>query len=565
MDRVESVALQRSVPDGRPVIVDATGVPLLSLWPLIQVHVAVPGHAEHLFMLAGPKGAAARLVVPQYGFEHRDSELWDWFGTQLFAPAPSDPSVVDDASPYRGLLAYIPSDTALFLGRERETEHLVNRLVLEPFVAVVGPSGVGKSSFVNAGVVPAMTGWHSVTTRPGRTPLRQLLAQLGLSESVDLAPADLAGDVARRQEADQDGLIVVVDQFEELFTLGCADDERQRFAQVLLALGSDAGRKLRVIITLRDDFLIRAQQLPGFDAMLARGLHLLGPMNAEALSRVIVEPARRLGYEFDDPSLPERMVAEAADTPAAVALISFAASRLWELRDRHFRQLPRKAYEAIGGVAGALARHADETVEALSTSERTVVRTMFRHLVTFEGTRAVLLRDELEQLLGGGAEGRRVIERLISSRLVISAESERGDGTVEIIHEALVSAWPRLAEWRREDAEAHVSRPAAHRREAVGRSRTGLGAFLARRRARRVSALAQAQRVGGHDGGGRVRCGQRRRIRARATHPNRSRRHRAARCIGSSSACRSQSRDPTLRAERRSSCCWTQPSTAVGC
>ena len=448
-----TVQLQRSLPDGRPTIVDAAGAPLLALWPLVQAHVAVPGHAEHLFMLAGPKGAAARLVATQQAFEHRDTELWDWFGTQLFASEDRAAVAPDDASPYRGLAAYASTDSELFFGREREIEQLVNRLVLEPFVAVVGPSGVGKSSFVHAGVLPSLADWRAVTARPGRAPLRNLGAQLDVPELDALTDATIDAMVRRLRDENPKGLVVIVDQFEELFTLGCPDDERDRFTRLLLAIGRDSETRLRVIITLRDDFLIRAQQLRGFDLMLARGLHLLGPMHADALERIIVEPARRVGYEFDDPTLPARMVGEAASTPAAVALISFAASRLWELRDRHFKQLPRKAYDAIGGVGGALARHADETVESLSAAERSLLRKAFRHLVTFEGTRAVLEREELIQLLGGGAEAQRLVERLVASRLVVSSENEHGASVVEIIHEALVSAWPRLAEWLHEDVE----------------------------------------------------------------------------------------------------------------
>src|SRR6185436_16049752 len=148
-----------------------------------------------------------------------------------------------------------------------------------------------------------------------------------------------------------------------------------------------------------------------------------------------------------------RMIEAVAGAPAAVALISFATTKLWELRDRHFHQLSSKAYDAIGGVTGALARHADETVDAMPVAERLLVRRAFRHLVTFDGTRAVLERDELHQLLGAGPETERLVERLVAARLLVSSESDKGIGVVEIVHEALIREWPRLVEWRREDAE----------------------------------------------------------------------------------------------------------------
>ncbi len=465
-----SVPLARALPEGQPVVIDAAGIPLLAPWPLMQVQLAVPGHTDQLFLLAGPARASARLTSLPHNFEHRDDTLWDWFRDQLFRDDSEAQQGPSEDSPYKGLASYTRADAAGFFGRERETDIVVNRLKLEPLVAIVGPSGVGKSSFVHAGVAPALDGWQVATTRPGRSPLAHLFGQLA---HVGIAIG--AGDnvLARLREATRErGLLIVVDQFEELFTLGASADERARFVELLLAPTVDD--RIRVAITLRDDFLIRAQQLPGLDLALARGLQLVGPLAPAALERIIVEPLRRAGYELDDPQLPARIVADAGDTPAAVALISFTATRWWELRDRHFHQIPKKAYEAIGGVTGALARHADDTVDALPPSERALVRKAFRHLTTSEGTRAVLARAELLALLGGSAEAERVIERLIESRLVVTSEAE-GGAVIEIVHEALLGAWPRLVEWRLEDAEGsrfhEQLRAAARQWDARGRAR----------------------------------------------------------------------------------------------
>ncbi len=449
------VAVRRVVSPGHPVLVDSDGHPLISLWPLMQLSMAVPVHTEELFMLAGPCRRGARVVSSPHGFEHSDSGLWDWFRDQLFRSEDPAGDVAAVESPYRGLAAYRPSDAAWFFGREREVEVVVNRLKLEAFVAVVGPSGVGKSSFVHAGVAPALAGFRVVTTRPQHAPLEQLGAALGIPGLREAATADVSAAAAqlRALATASNGLLVVIDQFEETLTLGSTAAERDLFARLLLAATRTPDDPLRVVITLRDDFLIRAEQLPGFDQALARGLQLLGPLSPAALERVVAEPARRAGFEFEDANLPMRMVDAVAGTAAAVALISFTATRLWELRDRHFHQLPSKAYEAIGGVAGALALHADETVEAMPAGERALVRKAFRHLVTFDGTRAVLARHELTQLLGGRADAEKAIEGLIDARLLVSSETDEGDAAVEIIHETLLSAWPRLAEWRREDVE----------------------------------------------------------------------------------------------------------------
>src|SRR5262249_6479883 len=147
------------------------------------------------------------------------------------------------------------------------------------------------------------------------------------------------------------------------------------------------------------------------------------------------------------------VVGAVAGAPGALALLSFTASKLWELRDRRFRQLTRKAYASLGGVGGALAQHAEATLDAMPSDQRRLVREVFRHLVTAEGTRAVLSRAELEQVLGGGPHATAVIEQLVAARLLVAAESEGGGERIEVTHETLLDAWPRLVGWRREDAE----------------------------------------------------------------------------------------------------------------
>jgi WD40 repeat protein len=246
-------------------------------------------------------------------------------------------------------------------------------------------------------------------------------------------------------------LLIVVDQFEELFTLGADAAERARFAQAIVE--ACARDRVRVVITLRDDFLVRAGELPALRDRLAQGLTLLATPASDDLLRIVTEPARRAGYDFDDKELPGRMVRAVAGQPGALALLSFTAAQLWELRDRHFKRLTRSAYDAIGGVEGALAAHADATLAACTTEEQRLVRDAFRHLVTAEGTRAVLTRAELDDVLGRSPHAPAVIERLVGARLLVASEAAGGEDRVEIIHEALIAAWPRLVEWRRDDAE----------------------------------------------------------------------------------------------------------------
>src|SRR5262249_49743264 len=156
---------------------------------------------------------------------------------------------------------------------------------------------------------------------------------------------------------------LVVDQLEELFTLCLDTSQREAYARALAGAARDTQTPLRVVFTLRDDFLLRADGLTAFRNRLSMGIQLLTTPGHGDLLRIVTEPARRAGFEFDDPALPAEMVEEVSEQPGALALLSFTASQLWEARDRHFRRLLRGAYDAMGGVAGALAKHAENTVE----------------------------------------------------------------------------------------------------------------------------------------------------------------------------------------------------------
>ncbi len=459
--RPRRVALEihgRSVEPGKPMIVDAGGRPVVALWPLVQTSMPMPGAPLELFLLDGRGRSGVRLVAMPQALERQDEHVLEWIA-ERFPDRERDTPVSDsqDTRPYRGLEPFTSRDAEVFVGREHEVDAAINRLRTSALVAVVGPSGSGKSSFVHAGILPSLPeGWATISVRPGATPIAALelrLRRAGLA-STDLAAA-LARDHGALGELFQSRAkptVLVIDQFEELFTLGASVDERRLYVRALLAAAQSPDDKLRVVLTLRDDFLSRATQLPELRDRLPTALFLLGTPGRLDLVRILTKPLARQGFDFDDPTLPDRMIDDVAETPGALALLSFTASKLWELRDRHFRQLTRKAYVALGGVAGALAQHANTTIDELPPSEQRLARTALRHLVTAEGTRAVLSRVELDQLLRDPAAST-VIEKLVAARLLTATEAEAGDDGIEIIHEALVVAWPRLADWRREDAE----------------------------------------------------------------------------------------------------------------
>ncbi|TMQ07028.1 MAG: hypothetical protein E6J91_36620, partial [Deltaproteobacteria bacterium] len=246
--------------------------------------------------------------------------------------------------------------------------------------------------------------------------------------------------------------MLVVDQLEELFTLCHDAAERTRYAEAVAAAARSTDDPVRVVVTLRDDFLVRAEQVPALHDRISESMQLLTVPAAADLVRIIVEPAHRAGYELEDGALAADMVAEVAHQPGALALLSFTAAALWEQRDRHFKQLTRGVYRALGGVAGAFARHAEATLSAMTAEQRRLTREAFRHLVTTQNTREVLARAELRQLLGGDARSDAVIEKLIAARLLVASDDQAGEA-IEIVHEALLAAWPRLAQWRREDTD----------------------------------------------------------------------------------------------------------------
>ncbi len=269
-------------------------------------------------------------------------------------------------------------------------------------------------------------------------------------------PGETVAMVSRwRQQHDQ--ALLIVDQYEELLTLN-PPEVQASFADLLRRVVDEAD--VHVLLSMRDDFLYRCHDHeplgPVFDALTP----VKAPA-ADALRRALVEPAKRLGFAFEDDGLPREMVAEVEGERGALPLLAFAVARLWEKRDRERNLLTRQAHADIGGVAGALARHAEATLTAIGDEWLPVVRELFRNLVTAEGTRAV---REAEELLSVFLEKTRedasgVLRRLIDARLLTSFEEETVEGKpgrhrVEVVHETLLTSWPRLVRWQTQDADA---------------------------------------------------------------------------------------------------------------
>jgi WD40 repeat protein len=371
--------------------------------------------------------------------------------------------------PYPGLASFTEEDAAFFVGRELEIEEMWKKLRRRHLLALVGPSGAGKSSFLRAGLGSTLpTGWRAIFAAPGDRPFAALAHALApelsgdvaaVAKLIDFERPDVAVDVVTRWRRRHEQALVVLDQFEELFTQSPADVQ-DRFAQLLARCALDAD--VHVLVSMRDDFLFHCHKLESLAPMFSE-LTVIGPPTGAALRRALVQPALKCGYRFEDESVVEEMLVQVAGERGALPLAAFAMGRLWDTRDRERGLLTRAAYDGIGGVGGALAQHAEATLDRIGHDRLPIVRELFRNLVTSEGTRASVDRDELLSIFRESEADRdaaaAVLDALVDARLLTSYEQPAADGEptgrrrIEVIHESLLTAWPRLERWRTQDQE----------------------------------------------------------------------------------------------------------------
>jgi WD40 repeat protein/DNA-binding SARP family transcriptional activator len=342
--------------------------------------------------------------------------------------------------PFKGLAFFDRADAEYFCGRERLVSDLLARLVESPLVGVLGSSGIGKSSLLRAGVLPALSGgslpgsgaWPQVLLRPGTHPNAEL----------DRALAGERLGHALGQRSPGERLVIAVDQLEELFTLCEREDERAAFLAQLVAAACDPERRALVTVSLRADFYGRLASYPRFAGLLSRSHVLVGPMDREELARAIEQPAARAGLEVERP-LVEALVSEVVGEPGGLPLLSTTLLELWRARDG--RVLRYDSYRTSGGVRRAVTRLAEVAYSRLGETERRIARDLMLRLASGEdGTlaRRRMPLGELERINGAGP----VLAELIDARLLTVS-----DGEVELSHEALLREWPRYRSWLEED------------------------------------------------------------------------------------------------------------------
>ncbi|WLE97026.1 MAG: trypsin-like peptidase domain-containing protein [Candidatus Electrothrix communis] len=375
------------------------------------------------------------------------------------------------ANPYRGLEAFREKDANLYFGRDKTIKRLRQVVADRPFAAVIGASGSGKSSVVFAGLLPALRksgDWLVAHCRPKKQPLYELSACLipllyddpilrsektdELKEKLHAGSIGLVGIIRqikkRREQHENLHLLLVIDQFEELFTLNTDQELIRQYIGILLeCLRTE---QFTVLLTMRADFFAAAVSSPALAEALDNSAPIILPqIDEQGLREVVEQPAKVLSVYFE-PGLIDLIVNDVGKEPGSLPLLEFCLTQLWERQE--FRRISHKAYKAIGGVQQALANHADAVYAEFDEQEQEQLRHIFLKLVRpgqgTEDTRQVASLDQIR------AEDRALVTHLADKRLIVTGrDEERGEETVEVVHEALIRRWQILRQWVDEERE----------------------------------------------------------------------------------------------------------------
>lgn len=380
-----------------------------------------------------PSAATLRAYVTACG---GDADAWEArrqeaAGQQAAAAAPYGPSV----APYRGPARYEPGDAGFYFGREEAVARLLGAVAAHRLTALVGPSGSGKSSLLRAGLVPAL--------RSAPPPLRPAAVRVFTAGP---RAADLGAVLAPDEGTAGGDTVVVIDQAEELFAHSVRPERRAEHAAALAACAAPGGR-LRVVLGLRADALALLAGHAELERALRDAAVDLPPMEAAELREAVVRPAAAVGLIVER-SLTARILREAGREPGSLPLVSHALHETWQRR--RGRTLTEEMYEAAGGIHGALAATAEELYGRLSATEAAAARRVLLRLVApgEGGARDTVRVADRAEFRHGGRDARAALEALVAARLVTV-----DGGTVAPAHEAVITAWPRLARWIGEERE----------------------------------------------------------------------------------------------------------------
>ncbi|MCI0714251.1 MAG: protein kinase [Chloroflexi bacterium] len=379
-------------------------------------------------------------------------------------------------NPYKGLRAFQTADERDFFGREKISQKLINRMATPEdnvrFLAIVGPSGSGKSSLVKAGLIPALwrgelpgsENWFVADMIPGSHPVDELeiaLMKLAADQSSSI------GDILNKSERglikvaqlilpdNGSELVIVIDQFEEVFTLAGNEALRIQFLDLIHAAVTDPRSRVRIVITLRADFYDRPLHYPMLGELVRNRMETLLPLSADELERAIVQPVRKIGVKFED-GLVAHIIDEVLYQPGALPLLQYALTELFE--QRRGRLLTREAYQTIGGTVGALAKRAGDLYHEQDEIGQSLIQQMFLRLVTLgegvEDTRRRVNRSELISLSDNEDLMDDIIDVFADYRLLsLDNDPTTREPTVEVAHEAILREWERLRDWLNESRD----------------------------------------------------------------------------------------------------------------
>lgn len=379
-------------------------------------------------------------------------------------------------NPYKGLSPFQEADAGDFFGRADQIRQAVAMVAEHRLSAVVGPSGSGKSSLVFAGLLPALRAgaapgsetWMSVRAVPGGYPFDEVansLSAVATESSSDLAAELSATDdkgllrVSKRIGAELDGeLVVVVDQFEELFTLVTSEETRERFISSLVSAAGDQLSRVRIVLTLRADFFHEALAYPTLGPIISNAHLALAPLDPSQAREAIVAPASRAGLELE-PGLTDRIISDLADQPGSLPLLQYTLDRLADGAGDGL--ITNAHYDELGGVNGAMAERAEAAFQQLSEDQQRVSRHIFTRLLTVSDDADDLRRrvrvTEFRSLGLRGSNVDEVLGTFGKERLLtFDIDPTTRGATVEVAHEALLREWPTLRSWVDSRREALV-------------------------------------------------------------------------------------------------------------
>lgn len=361
-----------------------------------------------------------------------------------------EPPEYDSRSPFRGLESFRPEDSGFFFGREELTKKLVDKINSHPFLAVLGASGSGKSSLVMAGLIPAL-GSEYIVLRPGTNPLEKLVEV-------------------------KENILVVVDQFEELFTLTKDESTRKEFITKLL----EVRKRNKVVITLRSDFLGEVAAYRNLNEDVQSHLENVPPMDMDELRRAMEGQANTVGLRFEA-DLSQQILDDVEGEPGAMPLLQHTLWELWNRRHGH--NLCASEYRAFGGVKQAIASTAEKVYSECTKAEQEQLRDIFLRLVRLDEDnegRDTRRRAAINDLIPSGQDIASVtflLDKLANARLIVKTVNN-GRTEIEVAHEALIRHWERLRRWLNEDRDNLRLREAvgdaARQWESSGRKDEGL-------------------------------------------------------------------------------------------